>query len=223
MTEPEIDDAFDELFVGANPPATLSDALARLPAEARTRIANDDEARRTLADLVWLSNALKSKSPQPSVGFAERATNAVYQTGRPDPSWSWRSSTAGIAIAAMLLFAVGLVLMRPAGNGNAPELAKVEPAPQGELPAFALFSQVKKLTPSLSGEQSMLASIARSDIASFAIDRETGPLAKTIAGPAENLATVGKKIEMEVRPLRKSVREAFAFLGDFPVREKKSL
>jgi len=223
MTEPELDDAFDELFVGASPPATPAEALARLPADVQERINADPEALKTLADLVWMSNALQSHPPMPTEGFARRATDAAYRVGEFAPKSNW-NSLAGIAVAAAVLLAVGIIMWRPAGDqAKGPILASNDVKTSGDSPAFALFDQVKRLTPSFSGEPAVLASLGRSDIASIAVRRETGPLAKTISAPAENFAVVGKKIEQEVRPLRDSVRDAFAFLGEFPVKEKKSL
>jgi hypothetical protein len=223
MTERELDDAFDELFVGGRPPSTATEALARLPAETRTQIESDPESMRTLADLVWMTSALQSDVPLPADGFAKRATDAAYQVGEYAPKSRW-TSFVGIGVAAALLFGIGVALWpKPAQNGNGPDIAKVDPKPTDGSSALSLFDQVTRFTPNLTGDQAMFSTLSRTDIAAMAVRRETGPLAKTIAAPAENLVAVGQKIEQEARPLRQSVRDAFAFLGDFPVQEKKSL
>src|SRR5439155_1511607 len=134
MIDGELESVFDELFVGDDPPRSVDDALGRLPSDLNLRLASDDDARRTLAELVWMSTALRADARRP---------------------------------------------------------------------AEASFSGV--------------------EVASLVAKRETGSLAKALAAPAGNLATVGKTLEKEVKPIRDSVRDAFAFLGDFPGREKRSL
>jgi hypothetical protein len=215
----EINDAFDELFVGGDPPDSVEEAISQLPAELRHRIAVDDVARRTLAELVWMSKALRDSSPRPSSSFAGRTADAAFRTSTSLNS-SWRKTIVGTLIAASVLFAVGVVVWRPKTDQQKHiEIVKVEPRePSAEPATLALLDQVKKYMPRIPSELPL----GRMDV-SLSPKAETTSLAAAIAAPAGKLAIVGKTIDKETKPIRDSVRDAFAFLGEFPSREKRSL
>jgi len=222
MIDRELEAAFDDLFVGDDPPHSTDDAIARLPLSLRSHLDCDADARRALAELVWMSNTLRASPPRPSQGFADRITNAAFQTTRPPQSRDWRFATVGTIIVASLLFAVALSLWppQPEAPGVAPGIAQVdkkEAAP--EPPTLALLDQVKKIVPRMPSETPL----ANVEVASLIGKADAGSLAQTFASPAESLTTVGKTLGKEVKPIGNSVRDAFAFLGEFPAREKRSL
>jgi hypothetical protein len=221
MNDREINDAFDELFVGGDSPETVAEALSRLPGDVRTRVANDDQARKSLAELVWMSKALRCSTPRPSVDFADRTADAAFRSSAPTEMQSWRMKMVGTVVAAAVLLAVGVAVWRPRPEqpGTAPVIVKNEaPQPSAEPPTLALFDQVKKMMPKIPPD----VPLGRMEVA-LAAKPQTTSLAEAFAAPAGNIATVGKTIEKEVKPIRDSVRDAFAFLGDFPPREKRSL
>ena len=222
MNDRDINDAFDELFVDGDAPETVAEAFQRLPADVRARIGNDEEARQSLAELVWMSKALRGLTPRPSEHFAYRAVEAAFSRTTPIEKRSWKTTMVGTVVAATLLMAVGVAVWRPrtAQPETAPAIAKKNDAPQpsAEPPTLALLDQVKKMMPKIPPD----VPLGRMEVA-LAAKPQTTSLAQAFAAPAGNFATVGKTIEKEVKPIRDSVRDAFAFLGDFPPREKRSL
>jgi len=219
MIDRELEAAFDDLFVGDNPPLSTDDAIARLPVSLRSHLDRDADARQALAELVWMSNTLRASPPRPSQGFADRITNAAFQTTSPPKSRDWRLATVGTIIVASLLFAVALSLWpkQPEGPGVAPGMAETKSA--AEPPTLVLLDQFKKIVPKMPSETPL----ANVEVASLIGKADTGSLAQTFASPAESLSNVGKTLGKEVKPIGNSVRDAFAFLGEFPAREKRSL
>jgi hypothetical protein len=217
----EINDAFDELFVGGDSPKTVAEALHRLPGDVRARVLTDDEARQSLAELVWMSKALRGLAPQPSESFAERTTDAAFRQSVPSAARSWKMTMVGTVVAAAVLLAVGVAVWRPrpAQPGLAPPIVKNDPPTLSvEPPTLALLDQVKKMMPKIPPE----VPLGTMEVALTAKPQTTS-LAQAFAAPAGNIADVGKTIGKEVKPIRDSVRDAFAFLGEFPPREKRSL
>lgn len=102
------------------------------------------------------------------------------------------------------------------GQGEGVKVERRDPTI--EPPTLALLDQVKKIMPKFPPEMP----IGRVDMA-LASAPETTSLAAAITAPAGKLADVGKTLDKETKPIRDSVRDAFAFLGDFPPREKRSL
>jgi hypothetical protein len=218
----EMNDAFDGLFIGGDMPETVAEALHRLPDGVRARVLTDEEARQSLAELVWMSKALRVQTPRPSASFADRTAEAAFRQSAPTVVRPWKLTMAGTVVAAAVLLAVGVAVWRPRTEQPAAPPAMVKndgPLPSSaEPPTLALLDQVKKMMPKIPSEMPL-----GTMQVSLGSKPQTTSLAQAFAAPAGNIADVGKTLGKEVRPIRDSVRDAFAFLGDFPPREKRSL
>jgi hypothetical protein len=219
MIDRELEAAFDDLFVGDDPPRTNEEAIARLSSALRCRLESDAESRRMLAELVWMSSILRSSAPRPSISFADRVAQTAFASALPQRKQNWRFAVIGSVVAATILFAVAMSLRRPNGPGASDFVRDDRPSPVVEPPTIALLDQMRKIVPRMPSE-SPLASV---ELASLIGKAETGSLTQTFAAPATGLSTVGKALEKEVKPIGNSMRDAFAFLGEFPAREKRSL
>jgi hypothetical protein len=236
MTHRKFEDEIDEMLASSRPPRSVPDALRRLPVDLRLEAEADDEIWQLFADRLWLHELIRqSPAPMPSPGFADRVVSAARVSPKRERALDWFTDRPRLRFGLTVALAAGIAYMviglrTPPSNRSAPGdsrpaevVRKGEPATREAAPVETddLLASVWKLANPGSTKSPVDPQVDRF-LALVVPPRPV--LGETIKHSTSRIATAGKNLSDQVRPLTNSVGGAFGFLLDLPPSsEKRSL